>query len=145
MTLEFCLNRKVVASTLVASVLATGIGAAPASEMTPLREEEHINNSLIAAGIGEMIRRNCGSISPRWFVVYRKTKALEKYALNLGYSEAEIEAFLEDENERDRVRKAVNDYLVANGVRKGEEATYCALGRKEIAARTLTGQLLWSR
>ena len=124
-----------------ALTLAFSIGAA-ALAMKPLNQEKHINDSLISAGIGELIRRNCSSISPRYFVFYRKSKELERYALNLGYSKTEIRAFLDNKAEQDRVRKAAKDYLAANGVVKGDEATYCALGLAEIENGSLTGQLL---
>ena len=119
--------------------------ASYAAALTPLNEEQHINHSLISAGVGDLIRRNCSSISARIFVVFRKTNDLERYALDLGYTKAEISAFLDSKVEQARVRKATNDYLASNGVVKGSEATYCALGRAEIAKKSLTGQLLRSR
>jgi hypothetical protein len=126
----------------LAGLLALGTGA---QAQTPLNEETHINNSLISAGVGNEIRQNCGSISARYFTVYRKTRNLEKYALSLGFSSAEIDAFLKSKTEQARVRKAVYVYLAANGVVKGDEAGYCALGKTEIANGSLTGQLLWAR
>ena len=131
--------------TLAAAVFAVSVSASSALAVSPLNEEKHINGSLIAAAIGELIRRNCSTISPRYFVVFRKVKALERYAKSLGYTDAQIDAFLDDPDEKKRVRTAAETYLEKQGVVKGDEATYCAAGRKEIAERSLTGQLLRSR
>ena len=130
---------------MAALVLFVAVAGSAALAATPLNEEKHINMSLTAAAIGDLIRRNCSSISPRYFVVFRKTKALERYALDLGYTKAEIRAFLDNQTERNRVRTAAEKYLSDHGVVKGEESTYCSAGRAEIANKTLTGQLLRSR
>lgn len=129
---------------LMASVLALGLLSAPVSAATPLAEEQHINYTLISAAIGEAIRTGCPTISARIFRVLNKAKALERYAIKLGYSEKEIKDFIASPKERTRVREAAKAYLIKNGVVAGQEETYCKLGRAEIAKGTLTGTLLWS-
>ena len=135
------LKRGLVPAILAASLAA---GAAAAQARPPLNEEPHINHSLIAAAIGELIRRNCSSISPRYLVVFSKIRALETYARKKGYTEEEVEAFLDDKDEQKRVRRAAMAYLKQQGVVKDDEASYCAAGRAEIEKGTLTGELLWS-
>lgn len=135
------LKRVLMPALLTASLAA---GAVAAQNRLPLNEEPHINDSLISAAIGELIRRNCSSISPRYLVVFSKIRALESYARDKGYTEEEVEAFLDDKDEQKRVRRAAMSYLREQGVVKGDEASYCAAGRAEIDKGTLTGEMLWS-
>jgi len=130
----------------LAACLATSLAASAVAAQTPppLNQEQHINDSLIAAAIGELIMRRCDSISPRYLVVYTKVKALEKYARDLGYTEEEVEVFLDDKDEKRRVRRAALDYLAEQGAVKGDDESYCVVGRSEIEKGTLTGQMLWS-
>ena len=112
--------------------------------LPPLNQDTHINQTLLSAAIGEAIRRNCGPISARLFMVFTKAMALERYARNLGYTKAEIKAFISNKAEKQRMRDETVVYLKANGVIEDQEATFCALGRAEIARNSLTGQLLRS-
>ena len=118
--------------------------SAPMRAATSLAEDQHITHSLMSAAVGDVIRKNCPSISARIFVAFSKVKELERYALGLGFSKAEIDAFISSKSERKRIRQATEDYLQKNGVVEGKKETYCSLGRAEIADGSLIGQLLWS-
>ncbi len=133
--------RKFLASISAVILLATTL---PALALTPLNQEEHINNSLISAGIADEIRKNCSTVNARMFRALKKAKDLENYARDKGYSEPEVKAFLKSKTERKRVKQAIDDYLAENSVVKGNEATYCSLGRAEITKGSLIGQLLWT-
>lgn len=132
-----------------AMVLALAIGFAGstgrAEALTPLSQEQHINTSLMAAVVGDEIRKNCPTISPRWITVYSKAKALENYARSKGYVEEEVKAFLKDKDEKARVKAMAADYMAANGVVAGDADSYCALGRAEIEKESLIGSLLYMR
>jgi len=118
--------------------------ALPAQALTPLNQEQHINNSLISAGIADEIRKNCSTVNARMFRALRKAKELEQYARGQGYAEVDVKAFLNSPVERKRVKLAIATYLTENGAVKGSEAGYCALGRAEMKKGSLAGQLLWS-
>ncbi|MEL7212486.1 MAG: DUF5333 domain-containing protein [Pseudomonadota bacterium] len=124
------------------SVMLLGVMATSAAALTPLSEEKHINNQLLAASVGDKIRKNCPSISARMFVVWQKANALEDYARSKGYSEDEVKAFLKDKDERKRMKRLRNAYLEENGVSEDNPQSYCALGEKEIKAKSLIGELL---
>ncbi|MEL6596142.1 MAG: DUF5333 domain-containing protein [Pseudomonadota bacterium] len=128
---------KTLISALMLSVIATS-----ATALTPLPEEKHINDQLLAASIGDKIRKSCPKISARMFVVWQKANALEDYARDKGYSEEEVKAFLKDKDERKRMKRLRNAYLEQNGVSKDNPESYCALGEKEIKAKSLIGELL---
>lgn len=136
------MNRaQIFAPLLAISIVAT---ASSAHSRAALSEEPHINHSLVSVAVGDIIRKNCASITPRYFRVMRKGNELEDYVRGLGYEEAEVKAFLKDPAEKKRVLDAAWAYLSANGVVKGDEESYCALGRAEIERNTLTGYLLHS-
>ncbi len=135
------LQRAILGAMVSASIAASAVAA---QNPPPINQEEHINDSLIAAAVGALILENCASIKPRYFVIAGKVKALESYALDQGYTEDQVDAFLDDKEEKKRVRREANAYLRALGVVKDDPDTYCAAGKTEIANQTLTGEMIWS-
>jgi Family of unknown function (DUF5333) len=127
-------------------ILALSVAlAAPALALPPLSENAYINDRLIQARVADRIRKECDAISARFAYAYSQARALKRYALEQGYSDAEIEAFLDSRNDKDRVKAAAEAYLAANGVVAGDEASFCALGLKEIAAGSVAGSLIYER
>ncbi len=116
--------------------------AFPAAAKVPLAEEPHINDSLLAVAVGDAIRSTCPTMYARMITFYFKAKALEKYARKLGYTEEEVEAFLDNRSEKARVRVLALAYMAAHGVVDGDVESYCRLGRAEIEAESLIGSLL---
>lgn len=129
---------------VVTALLISVSVPAVAQGKVPLAEEGHINQHLIAAAAGDMLRQTCPSLSARFLVVLLKMKQLESYARSKGYAEEEVTLFLKDKAEKARVKAAAIAYLTAAGVRDGDVDSYCAVGRAEIAKDTLAGSLLWS-
>jgi hypothetical protein len=113
-----------------------------AQAQVSLSEETHINQSLMAAVVGDNIRKTCPTISARMIVAYSKAKELERYAIAKGYKKEAVEAFLKDKTEKARVKKMAAEYMTANGVVEGDVESYCKLGRAEIEKRSLIGSLL---
>ena len=120
--------------------------AAPAfaETSTPLPEEAHINEQLIAAQAGEILRNTCPTIVARMFVVWDKAFMLRQYAIDKGYNEDEVRAFLKDPLQKARVLKAAQDYLSQAGAKPDDVPSYCAAGVAEIARGTLLGQIIRS-
>jgi hypothetical protein len=119
--------------------------ATAALALPPLSENEYINDRLIQARVADRIRKECDSINARFAYAYSQARALKQYALDQGYTEAEIEAFLDSRADKDRVKAAAEAYLAANGVVAGDAASFCALGIKEIAAGSVAGSLIYER
>lgn len=115
-----------------------------ADTKTPLPEEQHINEQLIAAQAGEILRNSCPTLVARMFVVWDKAFMLRQYAIDRGYNEVEVKAFLKDPVQKARVLKAAQDYLALAGVKTGDVPSYCAAGIAEIAKGTLLGQIIRS-
>ncbi len=139
-------NRRAAAFRSALAGLALGVAGLPAmaQALPPLSQNRFVNDSLRAAAIGDTIRRNCPSISARFFVALRKVRELERYARSLGYTDEQIQAFIRSPEDRARLEREARDYMLKNGVVEGEKETYCALGRAEIASKSLIGQLIWS-
>ena len=131
---------------LCAVLLTLALFGAPALADTkvPLPEEAHINEQLIAAQAGEVLRNTCPTIVARMFVVWEKAFELRQYAIDKGYTEPEVKAFVKDPVQKARVLKAAQDYLAKAGAKPGDVASYCAAGKSEIAKQTLLGQIIRS-
>ncbi|MGY6411513.1 MAG: DUF5333 domain-containing protein [Alkalilacustris sp.] len=128
-----------VATLAVALVLP---GAVAAAEPPPLGEVEHVTSRLLAAAIGDQIRRNCPEISDRRWVVRSEALRLYNHALSLGHSRRSVEAFLSDPAERATMEARRDAWLRANGAAPGNAESYCRIGRREIAQGTYIGSLL---
>ncbi len=111
----------------------------------PLREVKNINDGLLAVGLADAIRKNCGSISGRVIRGLNYLKSLENDAKGQGYSRAEIRAFVKNRAEKNRLKAKGEVYLANNGVKRSEPETFCILGRKEISKSSSIGVLLRNR
>jgi hypothetical protein len=127
---------------LTAAMMTVGALATPAAALEPLSQERYINDRLIAARIADRIRRECPSLNARVLYAFSQARALERYALDKGYSRKQVDEFLDSKEERKRIYAVAEDYMTRNGVRKGDAESYCRLGRQEIANGTVTGSLL---
>lgn len=118
------------------------LAALGAQAKTALRDVGEISEGLIAVGIAYEISERCDSISARLFRGIGYLNALKNRARELGYSEAEIDAYVEDDAEKDRLEDIARDRLRQKGAVEGDEASYCRVGRSEIEAESAIGQLL---
>lgn len=123
-------------------LIASATLASPAAALDPLSSDKYINDRLIAARIADRIRRECPTINGRLVYAYSQARALQRYALDKGYSREEIDAFLDSKADKARIYAVAEDYLARNGVVKDDPESYCRLGRAEIERRTVTGSLL---
>ena len=131
--------------TIIAAMAVFAMTTVSASALTPLPKEYHINQSLMSGVVADNIRKACPSISARMIVAWGKLNALKSYAIRKGYSEPEVRAFLKDPKEKARVKTMAADYLKAHGAVAGDSESYCAVGREEIAKKSLIGQMLRAR
>ncbi|MDQ1899228.1 DUF5333 domain-containing protein [Paracoccus sp. WLY502] len=131
-----------------AALVALSLAAAPASPaaaLPPLSQERHVNDSLVQARVADLLRRGCPDLDARIIKAFSEARKLKRYALEQGYSEAQIDAFLDSREERRRIYAQADRYMVANGVVNGQPETFCRLGRQEIERKTIAGSLLVAR
>lgn len=125
------------------AVLAASLTfATGAQARADLRNEADINAGLLAIGIADEIRKNCGTISARMVKAYRYMKSLESTAKARGYSEAEIDAYVSNKAEKAKMRSKGEAYLKDHGVLRAKPESFCDLGHAEIAANSRIGALL---
>lgn len=123
---------------LVVSVLAT---ASAAQSKPALRDVPQIDEGLFTVGLADQIRKNCPDISARMFRALAYLTDLKHTARDLGYTRAEVEAHLDSDVEKDRLRARAGAYFDERGLAK-DAAGYCALGAQEIKDETAVGRLL---
>lgn len=116
--------------------------AGPLSAQPSLATVAPINDGLRALMIADQIRVACPSISARMIAGWRFARSLERQARDMGYSETQIEDFVESKQERKRLEGEASAYMTARGVVGGQPETYCALGREEIEKASQIGAFL---
>lgn len=139
MSLKECaMTRPFLTAALMAALAAPVAAAAP----VPLAQENHINQQLLAAQVGDILRKACPAASARMLVVYGRLRELESYARAQGYTEAEVKAYLKSPADKARIRREAEAYLARAGAVAGDSDSYCRVARDEVRRGTLAGQLL---
>lgn len=105
-------------------------------------EVSYITEGLINTAIAYEIDQRCDSLDGRIVAGVNFLWSLKAHASELGYSDDEIKAYIDNEDEKDRLEAIARQRLRDMGAVEGEWETYCTVGRAEMAARTPIGQLL---
>ena len=116
--------------------------ATQASALPPLKDVAEIRDGIIAAGMAIEIGDKCDSISVRLLRGALYLNSLKSRAEDLGYSRAEIDAYVDDRAEKSRLEGIARERLAELGAVAGQGDTYCAVGQSEIGAQTAVGRLL---
>ncbi|GIT92918.1 hypothetical protein JANAI62_33760 [Jannaschia pagri] len=123
---------------LVACLLPAFASAAQAG----LEDEARITEGLIAVGIAYEISEVCPRLDGRTLRGLQYLLALKSAARDLGYSAAEIEAFIDDDAAKDRLEAVARRRLAQKGARRGDVEAHCRVGEAELAADSQIGRLL---
>jgi hypothetical protein len=132
--------KKLALATVVA--LATVLSAGHSSAQTALKDVAKVRDGIIFVGMAYEISEQCDSINARLFRGLGYLQSLRRHARDLGYSEAEVDAYIDDDAEKDRLESIARAQLAQLGVVPGQEASYCAVGRGQMDANTRVGWLL---
>lgn len=122
--------------------VSLALAAGPALSLGPLKDVAVVRDGIIAVGIAYEIGNECGAIEARYLRGLGLLNDLKAHAAGLGYTDAEIDAYINDDAEKDALEAAARAQLAALGAVPGDEASYCAVGVTQIAAGTQVGQLL---
>jgi hypothetical protein len=125
----------------VVAIAIAGLAGA-ASAKPELKDVAVVREGLIATGMAYEITQKCGAISPRYFRAIGYLNSLKSHAANLGYTVSEIDAYTGDKVEENRLKAIARARLAELGAVAGDEASYCAVGRAEIAKKSAVGQLM---
>ncbi len=112
------------------------------SAQTPLKDVPKVRDGIIYVGMAYELSEQCDSLKARLFRGINYLQSLKNHASELGYSDAEIDAYINDDAEKDRLEAIARAQLAALGVVRGDPASHCAVGRAQIAANTRVGWLL---
>lgn len=126
---------------LAAAALVCGL-AGSLSAQTALRDQPEVRDGIIFVGMAYEISEQCDDIRARTFRGLGFLQSLKRRASDLGYSDAEIDAYVNDRAEKRRLEAIAREQLLLLGVVTDDPATYCIVGRAQMAANTRVGWLL---
>ena len=127
---------------IIVAMCATIFSAGHLSAQTALKDVAKVRDGIIYVGMAYEISEKCDSIDARLFRGLGYLQSLRNHARSLGYSDQEIDDYINDEDEKDRLEAIARAQLASLGVDTQDEATYCAVGRAQMAANTRVGWLL---
>lgn len=122
--------------------IASAVIAGPAWALQPLHENPTVVNGFYQIGLADEIRKQCDSIEPRMFRAFNYLRALQRYAKDAGYSDAQIEDLTENRQEKKALRARIRADLARRGASPDSPEGYCTVGREEIAKDSAAGRLL---
>lgn len=103
---------------------------------------ERVTEGLIAAGMAIELGDKCDGVSVRMIRGLNFLQGLKSHLQDLGYSNAEIDAYIDNRTEKQRLETIARQRLNALGVRTDDGTTYCTVARSQIAEGTPVGRLL---
>ncbi len=128
---------------ILPTILAAAVALPLSAQGRPgLEFEPDIDNSLLIVMTADLIRKNCDAIDARKIKAVLYIKGIQKRARGMGYSKDEIEHHVEDEGQKARLKEISMAYLASKGLVEDDPATYCTVGRAEMAAQSTVGSLL---
>ncbi len=143
-------SRALIRSLALAAALLTAPMASAAMTQAEvndaLRGNSSIYNALFTAAIIHHVAETCDTLGgPGRLERVAFFLPLYRQARSMGFSRAQIEAFVDDEAEQDRMRQLVYRHLEREGVAPNEASAVCAYGRQQIEERTPIGRRLSER
>lgn len=124
---------------VLATAIAVGVSSPAAAG---LKDEKDLNQGLLVAAVAEKIQRECGTIGARMFKARNFANYLKDQAESRGYTMAEIEAYVDDSEEKRKMRERRNEYFKSKGASNLDPDSLCVLGHAEIKQNSPVGQLL---
>ena len=118
------------------------LAAAPALALVPLHKNPTVVNGFYNIGLADEVRKNCDKIDARMFRAFSYIKSIERFARNAGYSETEIDEFVDNKQEKEKLRTRIRADLAKRGASPKTPEGYCTVGHEEIAKGSAAGRLL---
>lgn len=116
--------------------------AAPLLALAPLHKNPTVVNGFYNIGLADELRKNCDAIDARMFRAFSYIKSIERFAREAGYSDAEIDEFVDNKQEKEKLRARIRADLAKRGASPKTPEGYCTVGREEIAKGSAAGRLL---
>ncbi len=125
-----------------AAVLVLAAVGGMAQAKPALKDVTHVSEGLIAAGMAIELGDQCGDVAVRMIRGVSFLNGLKDHARSLGYTDAEIDAYVDDKVEKARLETVARGRLAALGAVPGDAATYCTVAQDQIAQGSQVGRLL---
>ena len=103
---------------------------------------ERVTEGLITAGMAIELDDNCGDVRVRLLRGINFLQGLKSHLKDLGYSGRDIDAYIDNDAEKDRLEIIARQRLNDLGVRTNDASTYSTVAKGQIAQATQVGQLL---
>ncbi|MGP9788460.1 DUF5333 family protein [Roseinatronobacter sp. NSM] len=111
-----------------------------------LRGNADIYNGLFTAALIKHIVDICADLQgPNRLQRVTFFMGLYNQARGMGFSRAQIEAFVDDKTEQQRLQGVVDGYLTQTGVDPSDTQAVCTYARAEMADRSALGRRLRER
>jgi len=128
---------KTIATLLFAAALSAGSAQAQSpSDVTEVTE------GLIAVGMAIELSDKCDDVSARRLRGVNFLFSLRDVLKDEGFTNAQIDAYVDDRAEKDRLEAIARARLAELGVSTSDSSSYCTVARAQMAQGTQVGQLL---
>lgn len=127
----------------IAAVTLIGLLAVtPVHANSTLWDVPAVNKGLMNIGIAHGVRKNCSSIDANKLRGISYVWKLIGDAKKAGYSIKETRAFIDDDVEKEVLRKRVVKHLKPKGLNPEKPNALCEFGKAEITKKSQVGILL---
>ncbi|SLN58401.1 DUF5333 domain-containing protein [Pseudooctadecabacter jejudonensis] len=130
------------AQTLRGVALGLVVLASPVQAQSFPGDVERVTEGLIAAGMAIELGDKCDDVSVRYLRGINFLQSLKRALQDEGFSNAEIDAYIDNDEEKDRLEAIARGRLADLGVIEGNEASHCTVANAQIAQDTQVGRLL---
>lgn len=124
----------------------SGMIAGSAAALPALSDVKEVRDPLIITAVAWEISETCDTIRPRKIRGIQYLYGIRSKALKLGYTSAQIEAYVDDKAEKDHIEGLARQQLrvmIRDIGKTADPDANCALGREQIKKNTLIGRLLY--
>ena len=129
---------RLITTLVLSAALMANAGVAQAG----LADERDINEGLLMLAVADKIRRSCDSIGGRLMRAQSYANQLEQLAAERGYSNDEIDDYINSKANRAAMRERRNAYFASKGASNLDHESLCVLGQDEMARNSAAGRLL---
>lgn len=123
---------------VLGAVLMTGNAQAQASPSDVTR----VSEGLIAAGMAIELGDFCDGVSVRLLRGVNFLQGLKGDLRDAGFSNEQIDAYIDNDQEKDRLEAIARARLADLGVVTSDRSTYCTVALGQIEQATQVGRLL---
>ncbi|TNF57606.1 MAG: hypothetical protein EP307_13685 [Rhodobacteraceae bacterium] len=104
-----------------------------------------MDDGVFTIALANLVRRRCDSLDGRVLKAMGILRDLKAEARALGYTQAEIDAYVDSDAEKERMKARAAALFEARGVDPDNPEDLCRFGREEIAQNSPVGVLLKAR